>query len=171
MIINNNHSTVYRTALSEGASDTFARIVLSQMVHESANFTSNVFKQNNNPLGMKVPSVRKSPYILGAGTNAPANEGKTPYARFASLADATRDLFHWLRFNKIDFKNISTPDQYAAVLKQKGYYGDTQKNYTNALTRFFSQLSDVAFTGGGVGVLIFVVASVALLFYLTLKNK
>jgi uncharacterized FlgJ-related protein len=171
MIATNNQNTVYNVARNEGASDTFARIVLAQMLHESANFTSNVFKSNNNPLGMKVPSVRKSPYIIGAGTNAPANEGKTPYAKYASLGDATHDLFHWLRFNKVDFQKITTPELYAAVLKQKGYYGDTQQNYSNAITRFFTQLSSVAFTSGGVGLVVFVVASIALFLFLTIKNK
>lgn len=170
MIINANHSTVYNTARNEGATDTFARLVVSQMVHESANFTSNVFKTDNNPLGMKMPSVRKSPYIQRAGTLAPGNEGKTPYAHFASLADATRDLFHWLRYNKINFQNIRTPENYAQVLKSKGYYGDTQQNYTNALTRFFSQLSGVAFTGGGMAVVVFLVVSIGIFIYLTTKK-
>lgn len=171
MTITNNHSTVYNTAKSEGASDTFAKIVLSQFVHESGNFTSNVFRKNNNPLGMKVPSKRKSPYILGAGTSAPTNEGSTPYARFASLADATRDLFHWLRYNKIDFSKIYSPAEYASILKSKGYYGDTEANYSNALSRFFNQFRNATFPGGGIAIVIFLVVAITLFYFLTNKNS
>lgn len=167
MTINNNHSTVYNVAKSEGATDTFARLVVSQFTHESNNFTSNVFKKNNNPLGMKVPAKRKSPFILGAGTSAPSNEGSTPYAKFASLADATRDLFHWLRYNKINFDAIYSPGQYAAILKQKGYYGDSQENYTNALNRFFKQFAKVSFPGGGGSLVVLVLVSVVVIYYLT----
>jgi len=157
------HDTVLKVAVNEGASNAFAQIVLTQMMHESADFTSNVYKKNNNPMGMKVPRVRKSPYILGAGTGAPSNEGPTPYARFASLSDAVKDLFHWLKYNKIKYNQLTNIQDYVAALKSKSYFGSSDsgaKIYTAGLINNFKKLgvkitqaaqsiADAALPGGG----------------------
>lgn len=135
---------VIDTAISEGAKEDFARIVLAQFKHESSNFKSNVYKKNNNPMGMKVPYKRKSPFIAGAGTKPPSNEGATPYARFRNIQDATRDLFHWLRYRNIDFTKIDNVEDYSEKLRQKSYMGNTQaakKIYIAGLSRWLKSMS------------------------------
>jgi len=172
------HVTVLQAAVNEGATNAFAQLVLTQMMHESADFTSNVYKRNNNPMGMKVPRLRKSPYILGAGTKAPTNEGPTPYARFASLTDAVKDLFHWLRYNKIKFNEISTISQYVAALKSKSYFGNSDsgaKIYVAGLINNFRKLgvkaiqaagsiADTTIPGSGSAILLIVVGLAVLYF-------
>lgn len=174
------HETVLKAAVKEGATNAFAQLVLTQMMHESADFTSNVYKRNNNPMGMKVPRVRKSPYILGSGTKAPSNEGSTPYARFASLTDAVKDLFHWLRYNKIRFNEMETIKQYVEALRSKSYFGDSAsgaKIYTAGLINNFKKLgvkaieaagkiADVTIPGSGSAIL-FIFLAVAALYFLT----
>lgn len=146
MNLNNNQQTVYNVARSEGATDVFAKIVISQFEHESNAFTSPVYKAANNPLGMKMPKVRKSHWIQGPSTRINYKEGTTPYAQYASLSDATHDLFNWLRYNNVNFSTIDTPEKYALLLKAKGYYGDSIMNYTNALRRFYNLIQGVALT-------------------------
>jgi uncharacterized FlgJ-related protein len=136
---------VYDTAISEGASPAFAKIIVAQLQHESADFKSNVFKKNNNANGMKVPSRRKSPFIAGKGTQPPGNEGKTPYARFNSLQDNVRDLFHWLKYNKVPFKSITTVSAYAEELRKRSYMGNTEagkKIYIAGLSRYLKKIAD-----------------------------
>lgn len=102
-------------------------LIVAQMMHESQNFTSHVYKANNNPMGMKMPSKRKSPYILGPGTKPPPKEGPTPYAKYASLGDSAKDLLHYLAFNKVTTPaNIDSVEHYAEALRAYGYMGKSQ---------------------------------------------
>ena len=140
---NSLEQTVYDTAISEGATDTLARIILAQVKHESANFSSNVFKRNNNPMGMKMPSKRKTVWIAGAGTKPPGNEGATPYARYNSLADAIHDLFNWLHYNKIPVNEIQSVSQYSELLRQRSYMGNTEtakKIYIAGLSKWMKEI-------------------------------
>lgn len=168
MTLTSYDNIVYDTARDEGASDIFAKIILSQLKHESSNFTSRVFKLNNNPMGMKFPSKRKSPYISGKGTKPPGNEGATPYAKYNSLSDAVRDLFHWLSYNGIDTSNIQTVEDYSERLRQRGYMGNTQEAkriYIAGLSRYLKSLSGATLGGGSI--LILFVALSAIIYLLT----
>lgn len=166
-VFNNNEEIVYKTATAQGATDTFARIVIAQMKHESANFTSNVFLRNNNPMGMKMPSKRKSPYIARAGTQPPGNEGATPYARYNSLSDATKDLFHWLNYKGIKWASIKTVSDYAEQLRRASYMGNTQEAkqiYIAGLTRYLNGIAGkVAGQGSGLILLLAVGITIFLL--------
>lgn len=118
--------------LAKGVPDLVMRNMLAQFAHETAGFTSNVFIQNNNVGGMKVPVVRKSPYIQTAGTAAPSSEGGT-YAKYATPVDSALDVLHLFEFNKVVFANIQTVSQFAAWLKQKSYYGAPLVTYEAGL--------------------------------------
>lgn len=110
-------------------------IIAAQARHETANYTSKLCRNSNNFFGMKVPTKRKSPYIIGASilSTPPRNEGKTPYASYNSAGDSAKDLIHWLEYSKTDFSAIKTPKAYAAMLKRKGYYGAPQSEYEKSL--------------------------------------
>lgn len=135
-------SIVYDTCIAAGVPDANAQIIVAQARHESGDFSSNVFLSDNNCFGMKVPHVRKSRYILGAGTAAPASEGDR-YAHYGSVQDCVLDLIDLLSYEGVQWDEVATPDDYAAWLKSKGYYGDTQSNYTSALNRFMAEFSAV----------------------------
>lgn len=164
---------LYTTFKSEGLPDANARILIGQSRHETASFSSNVFKQNNNIAGMKVPSIRKSPYILGAGTKAPSNEGTTPYAKYASIEDSARDLVHWLRYNKADWHKINTPDSYATFLKSKNYYGPTASFYAHQIQVFYDQMKNWVFKNPGKSI-VFLISGIGLIaagIYFLVKRK
>ncbi len=141
------HKIVFDTAIAAGINPDTAKLLLAQMMHESANFTSNVYKANLNPMGMKLPSIRKDPYIAGPGTQPPGNEGKTPYARYTSLPNAVRSLLNWLSYNKIDPNKISGINDYAEKLRQRSYFGNTQSAkaiYVAGLTNNLKKIGPLA---------------------------
>ncbi|MBN8863277.1 MAG: glucosaminidase domain-containing protein [Sphingobacteriales bacterium] len=119
------------------------KLLAAQAMHESANFSSNVYQKNKNAFGMKMPSVRKSPYIQGPGTAAPASEGTTPYASYASLEDSVKDVLHLYAYNGINWSAIKSPADFAMWLKQKSYYGGDQSVYTAALSKWLESMSDI----------------------------
>ena len=145
---------VIPVALAEGAGDTLAREIASQARLESGNFNSDVFKANNNLFGMKVPSIRKSPYILGAGSAAPSNEGLTPYAKYKNVEDSVHDLFHWLRYNHANLGELNTPEKYASFLKSKSFYGPDAATYAGFIKNFMTDIKYLVFKNPKTSILI-----------------
>lgn len=126
---------VFNRAIEAGLNNNQAKIITAQATHESGNFKSNVFNTDNNIFGMKYPSVRSRQYIDGKSSIVMMKEGTTPYAHYNSLERSVDDLIlGWHKYNGTKWSNIDTPEQYAAYLKRKGYYGDTQSNYTKSIT-------------------------------------
>lgn len=104
--------------------------VLAQAKHESANFTSNVYRANHNPWGMKTPHLR--PFLGERGTQAP--DGGY-YASYSNDAQAERDLVQWFRY--VNFPTtVASVEDYAQRLKDKSYYGDPVSVYVNGMKRF-----------------------------------
>jgi flagellum-specific peptidoglycan hydrolase FlgJ len=68
------------------------RMVLAQAVHESANFASHVYTENNNCFGMKAPNTRETTCT---------NKGQGGYAHYNSLFDCCRDYYLRSRYFKI----------------------------------------------------------------------
>ena len=127
-------------AKSVGVPDVNAQIIASQATHESGKFSSNLFVKDNNCFGMKVPSVRKTPYIAGKGIAAPVSEGQTPYAHYNSMEDSVKDLVSWCTYNKVKWADVATPDTYAAWLKSKGYYGDAYTTYAKRVGEYLASI-------------------------------
>lgn len=145
--------------------ETVAKLLVQQARHESGNYTSNVFKKNNNAYGMKMPSKRKSPYILAAGSSAPANEGATPYARYRNVGDSAKDVVHWLNYNKIDLTKIQSASEYANILKSKGYYGASITEYVNGLLNAAKKIDWVTtMKAASSGLAVFVIAAITVFF-------
>ena len=166
-------STIVTTAMAENVPQVNAKLIASQGRHESGDFSSHVFITDNNAFGMKVPSVRKSPFIERPSTIVMTAEGSTPYAHYRSLSDSTRDVVHWLRFNKIDWAKTNTPATYAAFLKSKGYYGDSQENYTARLSALYARIKDIVFKKPALsaGILLAAMALTGIGFYMIVNRK
>lgn len=134
-----------------------ANLVVAQARHETGNFTSNAFVRHNNAFGYSyVPGAR---YQTGPGLIA---DNGQPVASYATVQDSVKEIVDWIyrRLKEGKFPALSTirtPEQYARLLKDAGYYGDTFANYSAALKRLFQAAS------GSVG--IGLVAVVAALYY------
>lgn len=128
----NYDQEIYKVALENGFTPTSAKFVVAQAKLESANYTSNVFKNNNNMFGMKFVGQANAT----RGTLAPANERKCNgncdsdyYAKYKTPSDSARDAIQRL-FSKTmygvtsqDLKDSTTTEQYALNLKKRHYYG------------------------------------------------
>lgn len=131
---------IYNEAIKQGMPPTLANLIVAQAKHETGNFTSNVFKTCNNAFGYKHVGQKLS---LGPCGNPPANEGAARYAKYQSVSDSTKEICQWIKRRQstgvfpANLASITSPAQYAQLLKAGGYYGDTVTNYTNALIKFF----------------------------------
>lgn len=134
---NQKAGTINRQVIAQSEYGSYADFVIAQAKHESANFTSKVYREDNNPFGMKWFPRRNS---LGTkGTPAPASEGKGMfYTRYDNDTLAFKDLLKWFRINRFPI-GLTTVEEYAKALKAEGYYGDTVANYTKALKKWLSK--------------------------------
>lgn len=117
---------VFDTAISDGMPEQLARLIAAQAAHESNGFTSAIFLDCNNAFGYKV---------FG---NAAACPGHPDYELYPTLQASTHEITSWIKrrlqegnFPSLD--TITTPDQYASLLKQNGYYEDSESNYSAGL--------------------------------------
>jgi len=122
----------------KGVPALLADLMVAQAKHETGNFTSRAFLQDNNAFGYSF--VPGGYWQLGPGLIA--DNGK-PVARYATIEDSTAEIVDWIyrRISEGKFpanlNDITTPDQYAQLLKGAGYYGDTLQNYLEGLRRWF----------------------------------
>lgn len=139
-----------------GCSDLLAQLIADMTAYETADYTSNVFLQNYNMSGIKFINkpIQKNAV---KGTPAPASEGKTFYAKFASLDAWADDLIRIFRSygkagfvqgdgkfgiyatsaeNKPGFTSFQQlAMRFAKILKMARYYGTTVDNYYKAIVR------------------------------------
>lgn len=138
---------IYLTATANGFTDISARLIISQARLESADYTSNVFKNNANMYGMKFIGQA----LATRGTLAPVNERSAKcrntgvcvdrdyYAKYSNPQDSAKDVINRLYSKTIkgikpeQLKNAKTPIEFATLLKQRGYFGVTASQYADGL--------------------------------------
>lgn len=179
---------IYETALAEGFNPMAAKLIVAQARFESADYTSNVFKNNLNTSGMKYIGQP----LANRGTIAPLSERSARckkdnvcvnsdyYAAFKSVGDSAKDKIQ--RNYNITIKGVTpqqlkaakTPEEFARLLKQRGYYGDSEANYARGLrakllriqvVEFVSKNRNMLMVGGGL-----VLVSLAYYIYSSKKN-
>lgn len=105
--------------------------IVAQSQHETANWKSSLFEENNNLFGMKVPTKRE--YFGDGGTKAP--DGGL-YAKYNKWSDSAKDYLSWLRY--VNFPtDLPTMRDFVHELKKKSYFGDTEENYYNGVKHWF----------------------------------
>lgn len=152
---------IYNTLKGDGIPDPLSLFVVAQAKHETANFTSNVFKTCNNAFGYKA--------VFGATPCTQAPEGGSYKFYPGGVVDSAHELSAYLKRRVADGKfpalqTITSPEQYATLLKNAGYYGAPLNEYIAGLLRWI-QRYDSAILGTGSVLLIGVVI------YQLLKNK
>ena len=125
---------IYNTAIKQGFNPIAAKLIVAQARFESADYTSAVFKANNNTSGIKY--IGSSQINAQRGTPAPSNERRCNlqcngdfYAKFDTIQDAINDKIVRL-YNKTmggvtpqQLKDSTSADDFARKLKMRGYYG------------------------------------------------
>lgn len=133
----NYEQIIYTQLLTDGMPKQLALLIVAQSKHETANYTSAVFKSCNNAFGYKYVGQRLA---LSACTGSPEGDS---YAKYATVGDSAREIAQWIKRRQSEGKfpanlaTITTAAQYASLLKNAGYYGDSLQNYTNGLLAWF----------------------------------
>jgi hypothetical protein len=135
----------YAVRITYPGMKTTAKWPLSQAMHETGGFTSNLAVTANNLHGMKMPTKRKT-----------AASGKTAsgFASFRSKFDSIRDYIMWLDYNK--FYDDATLEGFIknGYAEDRVYYEKVAKMYTTLAPDFLNPssvlLGVAAFGLGGV---------------------
>lgn len=130
---------IYNTAIQQGFNPVAAKLIAAQARFESADYTSNVFKNNNNTSGIKFVGQPNAVQ----GTLSP--EGNY-YAKFNTIQDSINDKI--IRIYNITMGGISpnqlkssnSADDFATKLKKRNYFG----NYSYATPQGQKEASNYA---------------------------
>lgn len=86
-------------------------------------FNSRLFKEQNNPWGMKQPLLRPNATV-GVGT------GKNPvFANYGSVGDAALDLVLYMNYFNYPKKAPNTLKRHVELMKNKGYFTGNLNEY------------------------------------------
>lgn len=140
---------IYGELIKNGIPRNLALLIVAQSKHETANYTSNVFRSCNNAFGYKYVGQTLS---TGPCTGSPEGDR---YAKYATVENSAKELALWIKRRQAegkfpqDLTTITTAAKYALLLKNSGYYGDSVSNYTNGLLAWFKDnITPVAGIGG-----------------------
>jgi len=150
---------IYNAAISEGYSPSTAKLIVAQARLESANYSSAVFKKNNNLFGMKFvgqPLATKgslAPLSERSDTCKAGGECKNSdhYAKYNTPTDSIKDLVGRLYkkerkgigFNEL--RDVKDADEFATKLKQRDYFGVSAGEYALGLKARLLLVDVVAF--------------------------
>ena len=135
---------IYNTAIEQGFNPTAAKLIVAQARFESADYTSNVFKKNNNTSGVKFIGQKNAVQ----GTLSP--EGNY-YAKYNTVQDSLNDKIVRLYNIKMrgvtpeQLKNSTDATEFANLLKQRGYYGSSAAEYAAGLRAKLLRINIVEF--------------------------
>jgi hypothetical protein len=174
---------IYDTAIAQGFNPQGAKLVAAQARFESADYTSPVFKINNNTSGIKYIGSRQK--NAQQGTLSPEGDY---YAKFDTIQDSINDKI--VRLYNItmggvtpkQLKDTTDPTEFATLLKKRSYYGNTPygtseairdiENYASGLKSKLLKIKIIAFVKNnkytlGIGVALLLVGT---FFYFKLKK-
>ena len=156
---------VLKACRESGLNDFHAMIIYSQGLQESG-YNSNVFVKNNNAFGMKFPRKRKSPFIAGKGTAAPAGESYPGdpynfYAKYNSLTDSVKDLIHRQNYFSINWQDIKSAEDYIDFCQRTKYFQGSPAIYKSNVASLLKQFGEVITNNPGTAT-----ASIVALFFL-----
>lgn len=104
-----------------------AKLIEAQAKHETGNYTSRAFKENNNLFGMKNAIRREQ---LGFP------KFQDMYRLYESPEQSVKDLM--IYFDFVKFPVVTDPEAFVRNLKQRSYFEDNFNNYLNGVKSFLS---------------------------------
>lgn len=135
-------SRIFAAALGDGMPSALCSFIVGQSGNETNGWTSNFFVNNNNCFGYECSAV--SDWQNGcSATNA--DNGAT-VGNYDSIEDSTHELTDWIKRrqaeNKFpqDLSTITTPEQYATLLSNCGYYTSSSSSYGANIAKWISNL-------------------------------
>ena len=125
--INETGLKVFELLKSEGFNVDTAKFITAQAAHETGNFTSKIFKENNNLFGMKLPKVRKTT----------ATGEKYSHAVYKNIEDSIKDFKMYFRARSFMQIYPSIPS-YVAALVKRNYFEASPEEYTKGVEYFYN---------------------------------
>jgi len=124
--INKTGKDVYFLLLENGFSLQQARFIMCQAAHETGNFQSLIFKENNNLFGMKLALIRKT-------TAIGENRG---HAVYKTIEDSVKDFkLYYDSFKYL--QHYTTIAAYVRQLKINKYFEANETEYKEAMEKFY----------------------------------
>ena len=162
---------IYDTAIAKGFNPQAAKLIAAQARFESADYTSGVFRANNNTSGIKY--IGSSQKNAQRGSLAPMSERSTScrnggtcvnsdhYAKFDTIQDSVNDKIvrlYSLTMGGVtpqQLKDVTDATEFAILLKKRSYYGATPygtsqadadiRNYASGLKNKLLKINVLAF--------------------------
>jgi len=102
--------------------------ITAQAGHETGDFKSRIFKENNNCFGMKLARVRKTT----------ATGEKYGHATYTDLKSCIDDFY--LYYNGFKYlKQYASLKEYIAAIKKRGYFEASEIEYLNGCNHFMKE--------------------------------
>lgn len=120
---NNAGYDLYDLLKEAGFSDTYRRFIVAQAAHESDNFSSPVYKENNNPFGIK---------FFGQDE---AEGEKGGYAYYLTVGQAVQDYKRI--FKSYGFVTLNTLESFVKLLQNRHYFEATYAEYLKGCKWFY----------------------------------
>ena len=149
-----NDQLIYETAVADGIPGTLALFIVAQARHETGNYTSRFFTVGKNAFGYSYVPNAKWQLDLGG----PLADNGIPIAQYASVQNSVHELTDWIKRRQTEhifpgnLEMIGTPQQYAQLLKNAGYYQDSLANYSAALVRWLQMIGGEIFANKGTAI-------------------
>lgn len=131
-----NHYKIIRENLPKDFTDDQAKVITAQAMHETGNFTSRLYREQNNLFGMRHPILRETLSL----------KEKNGFATFADLGDSVKDLL--LYYQAFDIKpkswqGLKAVSDYVRIIKSKGYFTDDYLPYFNAVRSHYLKVKEL----------------------------
>jgi hypothetical protein len=136
----NADQIIYNQSIADGMPSEFAKLIVAQARFETNNYQSSSFINCNNCFGYKYVGQN-----LSTGPCLKSTENDY-YAGYSTIQDSTHELTQWIKRRQNDgsfpdnLSSITSPAQYANLLKSAGYYGGPVQDYNNGLAYWVNQL-------------------------------
>lgn len=128
----NKANYVYSLLTENGFNDKLAKFATAQAAHETAGFTSNILKSNNNLYGMKYAKQ-----ITAQGE-------KNGYAYYLNWLNSVIDLISWYNNHRNKIFSlplyINTLEDYVKFLKNNDYFEADESEYFKGCQYFYDNI-------------------------------
>lgn len=137
MTVQEANQIIYNAAINQGLPPLIAQFMAAQAEVESAQYTSDVYNRCSNAFGYKWVGQDTA---IGPCTGSPEGDN---YADYMDLNQSAEEVAKWILRRWDQFENVTTPEQYADVLKANGYFGGSLSAYEAGVSRYWNQIKNL----------------------------
>lgn len=124
-----NVKEFYEFLIQSGISPDKAKVIASVAAHETANFSSELYRKHNNCFGFRIPKT---------WSGRCAYDTKSNYSGYINFVDSINDYIDWC--NSFVGGINESPTIHVENMKRKGYFEDSYSNYLRGVMYFYRKL-------------------------------